>query len=413
MQKNLRYNILVNLLDGAYFGLGMGFGSFTTIITIFVAKLTDSAILIGLIPAIHAVGWQLPQLFTANWVSRQRRYKPMVMWLTTLERIPFLGLALIAWFLPGLGISSAIWLVFIMLVFQGVGAGLTANSWQTLIAKIIPTEWRGSFLGAQAAIANIAMSISAVLAGYLLETRSFPHNFSFCFFSTVLFLALSQLSLGLTREKKDGTKIIPDTKQTIWESSRRILRENHSFTWFLASRFLSLMATMAFSFYIIYALRQFNMSMIVSGYMTATLTISSTLANILMGWISDHTGHRSMLLAGAIALTLSPLIAWLSPSLNWFYLVVALAGIANASIWTIGMVMTVDYGNEEERPIYIGLSNTLTAPATIIAPLIGGALADIAGFPVTFITGTICGLSAFLVLLIFVRNPRQGLKEIP
>jgi hypothetical protein len=40
------------------------------------------------------------------------------------------------------------------------------------------------------------------------------------------------------------------------------------------------------------------------------------------------------------------------------------------------MTMTVDFSSEDERPFYIGLAQTLTAPATIIAPLIGGWIAD-------------------------------------
>jgi len=54
--KNLRYNFFVNLTDGAFFGAALGFASFVTIIPLFVSTLTDSAILIGLIPAIHAMG---------------------------------------------------------------------------------------------------------------------------------------------------------------------------------------------------------------------------------------------------------------------------------------------------------------------------------------------------------------------
>ena len=74
VRKHLRFNLGVNLADGAFFGLGWGFGSIGTIIPLFVSHMTTSALLIGLIPAIHAVGWQLPQLFMANSVARLRRY---------------------------------------------------------------------------------------------------------------------------------------------------------------------------------------------------------------------------------------------------------------------------------------------------------------------------------------------------
>lgn len=84
-RKHLKYNIAVNVLDGAFFGLGWGCSSFGTIIPLFVSRLTQSATLIGLIPAIHGVGWQLPQLFMANAVARRRRYKPMVLWLMVIS----------------------------------------------------------------------------------------------------------------------------------------------------------------------------------------------------------------------------------------------------------------------------------------------------------------------------------------
>jgi len=80
--KNFPFNFIVNVIDGGFFGLGLGFASFSTVLPLFVSNLTNSAILIGLIPAIHIVGWQLPQLFTAQRVAQQKRYKPMVMFFT-------------------------------------------------------------------------------------------------------------------------------------------------------------------------------------------------------------------------------------------------------------------------------------------------------------------------------------------
>ena len=112
LRKHLKHNLVVNLLDGGFFGFALGFASFVTIIPLFVSTMTNSAVLIGLIPAIHAMGWQLPQLLTADQVSRQKRYKPMVLLMTTQERIPFLGLAIVAWFVPVIGIQAALAITF-------------------------------------------------------------------------------------------------------------------------------------------------------------------------------------------------------------------------------------------------------------------------------------------------------------
>jgi MFS family permease len=77
-------------------------------------------------------------------------------------------------------------------------------------------------------------------------------------------------------------------------------------------------------------------------------------------------------------------LAWKAPSFDWFYGVVVLTGIANVAIWTVAMAMTMEFATEAERPAYIGLANTLVAPASMVAPIFGGWLADQAGYPTTF-----------------------------
>jgi len=406
VRKALKFNITVNLLDGAFYGLGWGFGSVGTIITLFVSRMTHSAVLIGLIPAIHAVGWQLPQLFMANSVSRLRRYMPMVMWMTIHERLPFLGLALVALSMTMLGNKAALVLTFVMLIWQGLGAGFTANGWQSMIAKIIPSDWRGTFFGAQAALANVLISLAAISAGYILVKVQDPLNFTLCFTLTTGGMALSMLFLGLTREPVDYEKTIPERQSSPWKGGLEILRCDRNFSAFLVVRLVSQFATMGFAFYIVYGLRRFGMSDLTAGFLTAAVTITQTIANAVMGWLGDRLGHRAMLIAGSVAVTLSSLMAWGAPSLIWMYPVFILSGLANVAYWTIGMAITTEFGTEETRPTYIGLSNTLVAPFTIIAPLIGGWIADAAGFQATFMVSAVGGLVIAGLLFWLVRDPR-------
>jgi MFS family permease len=408
IRQNLKYNITVGLLDGGLFGAALGFASFSTVLPLFVASMTTSALLIGLVPAIHSVGWQLPQLFTASHVSRLRKYKPNVLMMTINERAPFLGFAIVALLLPTIGLQAGLIATFVLLTWQGLGGGFTANSWTSMISKIIPPETRGTFFGLQAGIANLFISGSAVAAGYLLDFLDSPIDFAACFFLASIFFTLSWFALAQTREPEDTEKIIPAEKTHFWDDSKKILRKDLNFNWFLTTRFLSQFATMGFSFYIIYALRRFNMDAVTAGFLTATLTISQTIGNIGMGWIGDRIGHRAMLILGAFAALLSAVLAWNAVSILWFYPIFLLTGLANVSIWTIGMAMTVDFGNEAERPLYIGLSQTLTAPATIIAPLIGGWIVDAAGFIPIFSISIILAIVTMLILIFMVKDPRKN-----
>ncbi len=407
IRKNLKHNVTVGLWDGGLFGMALGFASFGTILPLFVASMTDSAMLIGLVPAIHSAGWLLPQLFTASHVSRLRRYLRTVLLMTVHERIPFLGFAIVALLLPIIGANAGLLLTFLLLVWQGLGGGFTANAWTSMISKIIPPESRGTFFGMQAGLANLFISGSAIAAGYLLNALASPWDFAVCFFIASIFFTLSWFALAATHEPEDNEKIIPEEKTHFWDDAKKVLSRDKNFNWFLSARILSQFATMGFSFYIIYALREFGMTEVVAGYLTATLTISQTIANIGMGWIGDRIGHRAMLITGAVAAFLSAVLAWNAASIAWFYPIFLLTGMANVSIWTIGMTMTVDFGSESERPIYIGLSQTLTAPATIIAPIVGGWIADSAGFIPTFSISIVLSLVMIGILVFLVKDPRK------
>jgi MFS family permease len=405
IRTHLRYNVIANLADGTLFGLALGFASFSTIIPLFVNNLTDSAILIGLAPAFHSIGWQLPQLFNAGQVARAREYKPIVLRNTIHERAPFLVLAVTAFLIPWLGSPAALLITFVALAWQGIGGGFTANPWTSLVSKIIPPESRGTFFGVQGALVNLAMSGAAIGAGYLLDTINFPNNFAISFFIGSLLLVGSFVAIAKTREPRDEDKVVSEEQVHFWEDAKSILKRDKNFNWFLVSRFLMQFATMGFGFYILLGLRRFEMDTVTAGYLTAALTITQTFGNAGMGWLGDKIGHRVMLILGAAAAVLSSAIAWVAPTIAWLSLAFILSGLGNVALWTIGITFTVGFGTDAERPIYIGLSNTLVTPATITAPILGGWLIDALGFEFTFALSALIGILTAGILIFIVKNP--------
>ncbi|MGD8402534.1 MAG: MFS transporter [Anaerolineales bacterium] len=412
IQKNLRYNLTVNLLDGGFFGFALGFASFITVIPLFVSRMTDSALLIGLVPAIHNVGWQFPQLLTAGWVSRAKRIKPLVLWTTIHERIPFLGLAAVAWFLPNLGTRVALVLTFILLIWQGFGGGFTANAWTSLMTKIMPANMHGTFFGAQMAAFTALEGISAVAAGLILDRLDGPLDFTLCFLAASISFVISILFLSFTREHDGTPRPIFDKPEGFWSESQRILKSNWNFVAFLMMRSLSQFAAMAFSFYIVYVVWTFKVSEVQAGYLTGVFLMSSILANLVLGRLADRWSPRMVMVLGALAASLSASMAMVAPSASWFYLSLVLASVAIVAIWTLPLPLTVQFGTEEERPYYIGLSSTITAPTTLLAPVLGGWLADTVSFQATFTVSIICGLLMAAMLAFVVKDPPREQASI-
>jgi MFS family permease len=404
---HLYFNFIVNVLDGAFFGLALGFASFGTNIPIFVNQLTDRALLIGLIPAIHVAGIRFPALFTASMVSRRKRYKPFLMACTVQERLPFLGLAIVAWFMHDLNPSIVVVLIYGLLIWQGLGGGFGLVAWQSMLAKVLSPRRLGTFYGAQTAASAVLASLSALAAGFILDHTSDRVGFALIFLLAFCALIISFVSLSLTREPEEPPFEDLPPRGVVQVSLKGILQRDLNFRWFLVVTVLAQLATMCFAFYMLHVYETYTTSKTLIGLLTSASLIAQVLANLVLGRLGDRKSHYLVLGVGFAAATLSALVAWQANSVAWFFLVVFFAGVANVGVWTISMAMTVEFGRPEERQAYIGLANTLIAPATILAPVFGGWLADRAGFQATFFVSFVCGVLTVLVYLLRLRDPRK------
>jgi MFS family permease len=404
LRYHLKRNYIVNILDGAFFGFAIGFASFTTVIPLFLSAMTDSAILIGLIPGLHVMGWQLPQLFTAPQTTRLSKFKPVVLIYTIHERVPFLGLALIAFLLPVIGNLPGIIMTYAMVLWQSMGAGLTANPWQNMARKVIPPDYLATFFGLQSSAANLLSSVGAVIAGIILENIGFSFNYVYCFLLCSFWMILSWISLALTIEPAHSVTEEMKNQPPIYQSMRRILSTDRSFSWFLIARMLSQFATMAFAFYTVYAVRLLGMGEVAVGILTSVLMFTQVISNPILGRLADKWSRKNVIVIGIGAATLSALLAVFSPTPEWFYLVMILAGIANTAFWAIMMAYTLEFGVDSDRPTYVGMANSLIAPATIIAPLIGGWVADFYGYKNTFLLSSFAGVLTILVFILKVKK---------
>ncbi len=406
-RKDLIHNFSVNILDGGFFGFAIGFASFSTIIPLFVSQMTDSAILIGLIPAIHSMGWQLPQLFLASWIAKLPRLKPYVLWTTIHERLPFIGLLLIAWFFPGMNRNLAIILTFTMLIWQGLGAGVTANGWTNLIGKVIPSDIRGTFFGIQSAASNLLAAVGALGAGFILDRIEGTIGFAYCFGLAAVMMVVSWIFISTTREPEKHTLPLETPENlNLWKNVGQILKKDKPFLGFLISRMLLQFGMMASAFYMVYGVNVHHMNESTIGLMTGILFLIQVIANPVMGYIADHWSHKGVLEIGGIAAMLAAILAWLLPDGNWYALVIILTGISSVTFWTIGIAYSLEFGDDQTRPTYVGMANTLIAPCAILAPLLAGWIVDSSGYPAMFIASAAIALITIIIFQ-FIKSPAR------
>lgn len=403
-----RHNFLVNVMDQASWLFGSSFVSVSAILPVYASHLTTSPFLIGLIPALTDAGWFLPQLFLAPFTEKQPRKLPLLRVLGALERVPYLILPLGVLWLHGLPRSLAIAVFILLMAWKSVGSGISATPWQELMAKVIPVARRGRFFGTSHVIGQLLGIGGSALAMALLGWLPYPQNFAASFGVGAISIALSWFFFSQTREAPSPpTPHASSSNRQYLGRLAKILKGDANYRAYLVCRWLWYFGGMATGFMAVYAVERFNLSDATAAIYTGILYAAGVGGYAFWGPLGDRMGNKHvMVLSGA--LWLAALVMALLSAAPWgFYLVFTLMGFGSAGGIIADLNITMELGPEEDRPTYIGLARTLTGPALLIAPLVGGWIAQEWSYPILFVTSLILSAGGLAVLGWGVKDPRH------
>jgi MFS family permease len=408
-QRHYRWNVLVNLLDGTLFSLGLSFASTVAVLPLFIRHLTDAPLAVGLIPAIAGAGWLLPQLLTARHVERLPRSKPFVLLASGMERFQWWLLAPMVLAVDRIGRPTLLTLFYVLFIWWVLGGGFAGTAWQHMIAKIMPPQRRGLFFGVQSTLGGLAGAGGAVAASAIVQRWPFPANFALCFALAGVCFVLSYGFLALTREPA-VSGLAPDG--AISEYVRRlglIVRANPNYGRFLLGRSAIALSSMPLGFITLYAVARFGAAAETIGSLAATLFVAQAAGNILCGVAGDRRGYIWILMGTALAAGVAWGIALAAPTLLWLYLTFALVGLVLAGTTVAGTTIVFDFAPPSECPTYIGLTATLLAVPTGLAPLIGSWIVGALSYSALFAVAGGCACAGFALLRWGVVDPRTSM----
>ena len=403
--KDYRWNFTVNLLDGASFWIGSSFISTTTILPLFISKLTPSLLPIGLIGVVTAAGWFLPQLFSARITESRSKMKDIVVgWGLYLERLPILAMILspiVAKSNPKL----ALILLILCLIWHTMGAGVVATAWMTLLAKIFSPEKRGSFLGTTMFVGNGMGILGSVLSVWLLNSLSYPTSFILHFAIAALFIFLSWVFLGLTREPVYNQELPLQDQKTYFASLFEIFKTDHNFRRYIITSVVITIGGMGSGFFTISAIRNFNVSDSTVGLYTLSMLIGQTLGNLALGWMADKHGHKLSIEIGAGALFLSLLLSVIMTSPGLYFVIFFLFGVNLSSGIVSGMLVVWEFCSISRVPSYSGLANTAKGLVGLVVPILAAQIAKV-DYKLLFAISAVVSLIGLLLLNRWVQEPR-------
>jgi MFS family permease len=412
IEKNYRWNFTVNVLDGATFWFGMSFLSSAVILPLFVSHFTSSPVLIGLIAFLTAAGPLLPQLLVAKAVAHAPRKIVFPAYIGFfVERLPLIILPAAVWLLAD---GPPIWALiafFILYAWHCGGVGVILVGWQDLIAKIVPADRRGRFFGITNFIGNGTGILGALGLPFLLLISDFRTGFTLAFGVAALCMLVSWGFLLLTREPAIESSLTAPTWLDYLASLPSIVRQDGNFRRFLVSQSLTALSGMSSGFLLVHAVRIGSLNDAQAGAFTVWLQAGLALANLGFGFLADRFGHRRGLEWGLLLNVGSLLLAWLLAAPWAFSLIFFLRGAMSAAQFISGSALVYEFSAAEDRAVYLGLANTIPGLVGALAPLLGGFLGGLLGYPMLFAISAAAALAGWAVYRFGVGDPRASQKR--
>jgi MFS family permease len=412
IRRNYRWNLTVSVGEEALFFLGMSFIAATTILPLFISKLTSSTLAVGLVALLAQGGWSLPQLFTAHATERVPRMLPIMVNIGLFaERLPLWALVIAA------AVAARAPVAALILTLSGyawftLGGGAIAPAWQELVARCFPVDRRGFYMGFGSFVGTGFGAVGAAVSVALLATLPYPQSFVAVFGIGALSVLISLFFMMGVREPVPSQRPPQQSTREFWSGIRGILREPGNFRWYLGSRVTMVLGALGTGFVTLSAIRIWGVSDATVGAYTGLSLVGEAIGLLAAGVLADRRGHKLPLELAALAYAAAfGLAAW-SPEPRVYFPVFVLIGLGLGGQITSGVMLTLEFAPPGRQPTYAGLVNTVIGIVSVTAPLIGAWLAA-RDFSLLFLLGACLNLLACLLFLFRVRDPRHIVAAAP
>ena len=389
-------NFVLHIANGVLIALSETMTDVSLIMTALVSQLTASSVLIGLLAPLRDTGWFLPQLFISNLVERVPRKVVFYQVATVFRVCGWIALATCLWLIEDR--TTLLWAFFACTVVIALSGGIGGLSYLTVTAKVIPSGQRGRLFGLREFIGGGLSIFIGGLSALILSGRignlhdSFPKNFALLFAVSTIFFALGCIAFCLLIEAPD---VVPSRRTSLTEQLSRAafaLKTDATFRRYIFTRIALLFARTGLPFITVYAKRVMGVSDAFIGSMVSVTLGSSLFAGLIWGRLNDRRGSRPVLIAACLLGVAQCVLGVLLLPTHSVGLLVAsfiVGGVSGAGLNVSLVPLLLDVVPPDQRPLYIGLSNTTLGIVMLLTSLVG-LIVDYAGFAACFIFCALC-----------------------
>ncbi len=375
-----------------------------TYLVAFALELGASNTIIGLIGAIPFLSLMIAEFPAAKLVEFFRRTK-ITLFASLIGRLFWFVILLAPIFFK----QPLFWIILFYFIARFSGA-LASPAFWSLIADVVPQRIRGRFTSVRLRIMGFIGMIFAAGAGVFL--KQFPKGNLIGFFLLFGFGAIIG-SVGSAQFLRVREPKYRD-------------HEHHSLKEFftlnpLLKRFVFVVIFFNFAYMIssplfaVYMLQNLSMSYALYGFVIGISTLTRVLLAPHFGRIIDRFGSRNIAILCIFATAFVPLFFLFVTHKTLFlaFPILILSGAAWAGVDLSVLNLLLDYADKRKTAIQIAEYNFFVSIPLVIAPIVGGFIADnvvfvLAGIPLVF---AISFILRALATLFFMSLPEMHTKK--
>ncbi|MGD2104415.1 MAG: MFS transporter [Anaerolineae bacterium] len=390
-EREVQRSFALGVFNGALFNFAARLIDPPLVLTWFVSQLTPSNLLVGMVAPLGQACWFLPQVFVSTRIQRMERKMPGYSLAAAIRVVVWFLLAAAVWFID----TPTILLLSFFALYSTAWAagGLAGLSFFDVVAKTIPARRRGSLFAWRQFLGGLLGLGAGWVVNVILRQPAFPfprgHAFLFLLYGITIIPAMG--AFAAIREPPGQEVLAPLSHSGQLRRAREVLRTDAVYRRYIAARLVLGLAEVALPFYGIYAKRVLEAPESMVGIYVATRVAAQLMFNLPWGWLSDRHGNQIVMrlmsigsglaAAGGVALVVAVESGRLHGG-RLPYLAVPLFFLNGAVLpgkILSGSNFLLELVSEGQRPLYLGLSNTLMGVVVLISGL-GGLIVDLLGF---------------------------------
>jgi MFS family permease len=321
------------------------------------------------------------------------------------KRTVILGISLVTVGFVGLALTPFYWMMYIFMLFLGIGTAFTYTPFISLLVARFPQK-KGLMIGLATSGVGIGMLFAGIVVPYLGSVYvDIGWRITWGIYAAVAFVVVL-LTLRFIEHTPIETKSVNETQTT---SPKEIyLNPNVMIVGFIYG-----IIGIAYIVQVIFVMSfmiESGVSNKIAGQLMAINGILSIFSGFIWGGISDKLGRRFSLVSTMGLVLFSMLVPVFFPTILGFTIHIIVISCTITGLFTLIQASSMDHVEPKDMPVAFGYVTFYFAAGQLIGPTIAGWLIDgFGGFKTAFLFCAIC-LGVGFVLTLRVKNSEEVQK---